>query len=199
MSAGAPPGLHTRSSAYAVVPPASPQKILRETCSPASPTCQPPILGSWHPASTDAPVFAAATEAPEVGKQWPQQRPSYPVNGGAELWAAAAAGDTAKLAQLRQQGVPVDEYRVDGATALHAAARHGNDASVKLLLEAGADKTIKDNVRPPMRPSHAKPCRAHAAKPASERLTPLPSPQSGFTALIAASRGNRRGCVDLLL
>ena len=40
-------------------------------------------------------------------------------------------------------------YRAYGSTALHCAARYGNDAAVRLLIERGANLHMKDRINGP--------------------------------------------------
>ena len=66
---------------------------------------------------------------------------------GAELRLvdAAAAGDTARVRALLDEGVDVDAARADGATALLWAAHRDDAATIALLLAAGADVNAADD------------------------------------------------------
>ncbi|MFJ8887534.1 ankyrin repeat domain-containing protein [Streptomyces sp. NPDC102402] len=56
-----------------------------------------------------------------------------------QLVQAAEDGDTALVARLLDEGVPVDAYRAGGRTALDLAVRQGHSDVARLLLAAGAD------------------------------------------------------------
>lgn len=47
---------------------------------------------------------------------------------------------------LLDAGASVDTQDEGGWTALHCAALHGEDACVALLVQAGADPSVKDNL-----------------------------------------------------
>jgi ankyrin repeat protein len=55
-----------------------------------------------------------------------------------EVADAAMQGDTDAVQRLLQDGFDVNGGQADGATALHWAAYHGNDALAEILLDAGA-------------------------------------------------------------
>ena len=59
-------------------------------------------------------------------------------------YAAAGTGDTALLRRLLDAGANVDERRANGCTALHAAAAMNQLAAAQLLLERGADRSLRD-------------------------------------------------------
>ncbi len=67
----------------------------------------------------------------------------------ATLVNAAERGNTASVALMLDLGFPIDTRRVgpddDGATALHAASWAGTADTVALLLERGADLTLRDS------------------------------------------------------
>jgi hypothetical protein len=70
------------------------------------------------------------------------------VNKAAELLAAAAAGDEARVrALLPPHGAPEEDGPPDapgGMTSLMAAAAGGYEAVVELLLSRGADASLRD-------------------------------------------------------
>ena len=61
-----------------------------------------------------------------------------------ELWAAASAGDVAKLKAMLDAGVDPNLANHYGGTALIFAARRGHLEAVKLLLERGANPNARD-------------------------------------------------------
>jgi ankyrin repeat protein len=62
-----------------------------------------------------------------------------------ELWRAAESGDVNEVAQILSRGVGVNARNEHGMTALMRAARHGDAAVVRELLEHGADPNIARN------------------------------------------------------
>lgn len=75
---------------------------------------------------------------------------SAPEGTGAEIRLAARDGLESKLLLLLKKwkgDTVLSEPDDIGTTALHTAASHGNKKCVELLLEYGADKTRKNNVR----------------------------------------------------
>lgn len=61
-------------------------------------------------------------------------------------WDAARAGNTTQLEQLlTTQGVPIDTRDAAGRTALMLAARNGQTATVRKLLEWGAHPALADH------------------------------------------------------
>ena len=62
----------------------------------------------------------------------------------AELIEAAAAGNTAKVEQLLQQGADVNAEGQYDRTALMRAARYGQTEMVKVLIAAGADVNARN-------------------------------------------------------
>lgn len=61
------------------------------------------------------------------------------------LLEAARYGETARVAQLINDGTDLDAQDDNGRTALMFASMAGRAPVVRLLLDAGADRTIKDN------------------------------------------------------
>jgi ankyrin repeat protein len=71
-----------------------------------------------------------------------------PAGTGEALRKAALDGSTETVAELTTKWKGdsiINEQDEIGTTALHTAASHGHEECVKLLLEGGADKTIKNH------------------------------------------------------
>ena len=73
-----------------------------------------------------------------------QPAPPVPSNSSEDLWAAARAGDTAKVAAALDKGADVNAKTRYGATALTFAADKGHLEVVKLLIARGADVNAQD-------------------------------------------------------
>jgi outer membrane protein assembly factor BamB len=74
-----------------------------------------------------------------------QQAPApMPVLIAEELWAAARAGETARVSTALDKGADVNAKTRYGATALTFAADKGHIEVVKLLLARGADINVQD-------------------------------------------------------
>ena len=67
-----------------------------------------------------------------------------PIAINEELWAAARAGDTARVTAALDKGVDVNAKTRYGATALIFAADRGHIEIVKLLIARGADINVQD-------------------------------------------------------
>lgn len=57
----------------------------------------------------------------------------------------ARAGQADALAEFLDHGLPVDTQAADGNSLLMLAAYHGRDATVRLLLERGADPDLPND------------------------------------------------------
>lgn len=65
--------------------------------------------------------------------------------GWTALHFAAAAGDTAIMKLLLERSAYIDAESPTGTTPLMLAAREGQEEAVQLLLEEGADASLKDH------------------------------------------------------
>jgi len=70
---------------------------------------------------------------------WPHWKLPRRALRGADLVAAAAAGDRAAVGKLLDLGLPLDACDAQGASALVRAAGNGHAALVRLLVARGAD------------------------------------------------------------
>ena len=87
---------------------------------------------------------ATQTQA-SATQQAPATKPApIPAPINEELWAAARAGDTAKVAAALDKGADVNAKTRYGATALTFAADKGHLEVVKLLIARGADVNAQD-------------------------------------------------------
>ena len=60
---------------------------------------------------------------------------------------ASAKGDTSMIKLLIEESAYIDCESPNGTTPLMMAARYGTIDAVKLLIEEGADPTIKNNLK----------------------------------------------------
>jgi hypothetical protein len=79
-------------------------------------------------------------------EKWPKVGFSCPRTGLAALHVAAAARrpDLVKLLSDHINAGPVDAALVSGITALHISAKNGDVATIRLLLNYGTDKDLRD-------------------------------------------------------
>ena len=119
-----------------------------------------------------------------------------------DLHEAAALADTERLRTLLAEGVDVRAPSADGFTALHLAAFFAGPASVRLLLEAGADPDAVAANPMRVRPLHS----AAAARDAvsveallAAGATVDAEQQGGFTPLMAATHNGDAASVRALV
>ena len=82
---------------------------------------------------------------PGTSAQTPAAQQSSPAPLAEELWAAARAGDVARVTAALDKGADVNAKTRYGATALSYASDRGNLELVKLLLARGADVNAQDS------------------------------------------------------
>ena len=79
--------------------------------------------------------------------------------GRTTLCIAAASPHTEPVRVLLEAGAKLNSRSEhDGSTALHAAAKHGRQSVVEVLVSRGADVNHSDKVREPMRPFPCQSC-----------------------------------------
>jgi uncharacterized protein len=66
--------------------------------------------------------------------------------GWSPVLYAASGPEPKVLALLLEKGAPVDARAPNGTTPLMMAARYGNEASVQLLLDRGADARLRNDL-----------------------------------------------------
>ena len=89
---------------------------------------------------------------------------------------AATAGDVASLRRQLSQGQSVNQRNICGLTALHLAAKDGNEAAVEFLLNQGADATLRTHpgeALPNMTPLEMSQDPRANSKPAGGRVVKL--------------------------
>merc|ERR1712137_733892 len=92
--------------------------------------------------------FAACLDSPENKERIEAiERVKRVEHQSSMLLGAAQRDDTPMLMQLIRAGVPVNYGNKMGQTALHVAALWGNVHSVKVLIAAGANVNIKNQLR----------------------------------------------------
>ena len=64
--------------------------------------------------------------------------------GASSLCHADFNGFILTLERLLQAQIEVNAYEYDGRTACHIAASEGNVAALRVMVESGADLTLKD-------------------------------------------------------
>ena len=86
-----------------------------------------------------------ASQAPATPPPIAPQAPATPAPVVEELFAAARAGDTARVTAALDKGADVNARTRYGATALMFAADKGHVEIMKLLLARGADVNAQDS------------------------------------------------------
>lgn len=119
------------------------------------------------------------------------------------IWEAAALGRDDRVRQaLEGDPALVDAYSPDGNTPLGLAAFFGKPATVRLLLERGADVSAVARNYMKVQPLHAAVAgrSAEAVALLLERgADPNARQQVGYTPLMGAAGAGREDLVDLLL
>lgn len=77
-------------------------------------------------------------------RQEPSVKPTIEEFTGADLIAAARAGEVERVQAILESGIDVNSKTEYGATALFFAADRGNKKLVQLLLDAGAEANLSD-------------------------------------------------------
>jgi hypothetical protein len=104
---------------------------------------------------------------------------------GPPLLAAAAGGNTARVAEFLRCGVDVDLQNDRGQTALHVAARRGRYETAAFLLRCGASHTIADaRGHTPLAPPNASLPALHSIRQHYKRAPEL----EGFAGAAPESR-----------
>lgn len=127
---------------YAIVADAS--KVVRwlieEGASPSPAYCAPTPLALSAIVGASAETTVPIIEASETGEA---SKPCIDLGGVTAIHCAAALGHDALLEALLLNG-EIDALDADGRTPLNVATRARQIASVKCLLNAGADVSIRD-------------------------------------------------------
>jgi len=95
----------------------------------------------------DAEVYALMSEE---GRKWMEQYPLH--DSDCEIHTAAYKGDVALVTSILENNTTattnIDARNRNDCTPLHLAIRADHGSVVQLLLEAGSDPTIKDDIEP---------------------------------------------------
>jgi ankyrin repeat protein len=90
--------------------------------------------------------------------------PAY-VASGPDLVVAAQRGETGRIDELLDRGVPIDVRNAHGQSALHVAARCSRLESAAYLLARGASHRLEDDRgRRPLDPSNVDPEVLHGIR-----------------------------------
>lgn len=119
----------------------------------------------------------------------------------APVATAAMDGDAAEVLSLLRQGADVNAAMGDGMTALHWAARHGNDELIGVLLYAGANPAAVTRI------GHYTPLMMAAREGHAAAVTRLLEAgsnvqavtETGVTALHLAAAAGQPGAVEALI
>ncbi len=155
----------------------------------------PELGGQRHESGPTPVLFALYQRQPELARQLARHRPL-------DLAEAAALDQVDRVAELLDEGEPVDGHTPDGFTPLHLAAYFGAPRVAALLLSRGAD--VAAVAANPMRIQ-----ALHAAaagrwlKIATALLAAGADPdarqQGGYTPLMAAGASGDTGIARALL
>ncbi|KAA0172617.1 hypothetical protein FNF27_05843 [Cafeteria roenbergensis] len=121
---------------------------------------------------------------------------------GKALWEAAKEGNTAEARRLLDERAPVDWQNddADGTTALMAAARHGHNDTVELLLDRGADLGATGSYGTTALTAAAAGGSKATVELLLDRGADLAAKDSmGYTVLMAAAARGHKDTVELLL
>jgi len=98
-------------------------------------------------AQDESPLMIASLKGQlEVARKLIERGADVNKPGWAPLHYAATGGHLAVMELLLDQNAYIDASSPNGSTPLMMAARYGTPAAVKLLLEAGADPSIRNQL-----------------------------------------------------
>jgi len=120
---------------------------------------------------------------------------------GRDFIEAAEEGNIKVVRDAISKGVDVNAFSVEGETALHCAARRGNEAIIEILLSAGADLEIRSEAHEYTPLITAADCgRYEAVNILIKAGADINAKSSeGWTALMEAALGNHQDVVKLLI
>jgi ankyrin repeat protein len=87
----------------------------------------------------------AATAVDLLGREEPLLLTSVGIFGNQPLAIVVTWDDANAVALLLDAGAPIDAQHEDGDTALHHAIRMGHFGIVRLLIDRGANQTIRNS------------------------------------------------------
>jgi len=87
----------------------------------------------------------AASAVDFLGREEPLLLTSVGIFGNQPLKIVVTWGDADAVALLLDAGAPIDVQHEDGDTALHHALQMGHFEVARLLINRGADQTIRNN------------------------------------------------------